>query len=125
MKGEKDLTHVFQEGTQVWVPVFEVVNSLTGDINSRKTTHWKRARVEVRAIHVFYILLHQVITTKIARIHIILQEVNNDGSGDLSLAVKTDEGQLLQVSAKDCCLQNERDDTVDDLVKSDFLHEPG
>jgi myosin-5 len=32
---------------------------------------------------------------------------------------------LIEAQASQCCLQNERDDTVDDLVRSDFLHEPG
>ena len=31
----------------------------------------------------------------------------------------------VEVLASDCHLQNERDDTVDDLVRSDHLHEPG
>ena len=41
------------------------------------------------------------------------------------LEARTQDGTLLQLPATECCLQNERDDTVDDLVKSDFLHEPG
>ncbi|KAK9829628.1 hypothetical protein WJX72_006968 [[Myrmecia] bisecta] len=40
--------------------------------------------------------------------------------------VETEEGSEYKgLKAADCPLQNERDDTVDDLVKSDFLHEPG
>jgi myosin-5 len=43
----------------------------------------------------------------------------------LVLSTRTDDGALVRVPAAQCCLQNERDDTVDDLVRSDFLHEPG
>lgn len=39
--------------------------------------------------------------------------------------VQTEEGTTITLPPLDCPLQNERDDTVDDLVKSDFLHEPG
>lgn len=39
--------------------------------------------------------------------------------------MRTADGAALRLPAGECCLQNERDDTVDDLVKSDFLHEPG
>lgn len=34
-------------------------------------------------------------------------------------------GRVVHVPASEACLQNERDDTVDDLVRSDHLHEPG
>ena len=47
-----------------------------------------------------------------------------DAAGNLELEVRTDAGKQLLKPAE-CPLQNERDDTVDDLVKSDFLHEPG
>ena len=47
-----------------------------------------------------------------------------DAAGNLELEVQTDAGKQLLKPAE-CPLQNERDDTVDDLVKSDFLHEPG
>ncbi len=40
------------------------------------------------------------------------------------LDVQTDAG-IQTLTPGECPLQNERDDTVDDLVKSDFLHEPG
>ena len=47
-----------------------------------------------------------------------------DAAGEVVLEVQTDLGtQTLR--PPECPLQNERDDTVDDLVKSDFLHEPG
>lgn len=45
-------------------------------------------------------------------------------SGDVVLDVQTESG-TLSLTPAECPLQNERDDTVDDLVKSDFLHEPG
>ena len=52
------------------------------------------------------------------------EDDGNDGES-LLLQVKTEDGTLLESLSSDCCLQNERDDTVDDLVRSDFLHEPG
>lgn len=48
-----------------------------------------------------------------------------DSEGLFRVTVKTEEGNIRQYAAADLPLQNERDDTVDDLVKSDFLHEPG
>ena len=45
-------------------------------------------------------------------------------AGETLLDVQTDAG-ILTLPPAECPLQNERDDTVDDLVKSDFLHEPG
>ena len=47
--------------------------------------------------------------------------------GDRVLALETDDGRaaLTRVRAADCPLQNARDDTLDDLVRADFLHEPG
>ncbi|EFN53725.1 hypothetical protein CHLNCDRAFT_25512 [Chlorella variabilis] len=54
------------------------------------------------------------------------QAVHKQPGGEPLLDVVTEEGQeVAGLPAGDCCLQNERDDTVDDLVKSDFLHEPG
>lgn len=55
----------------------------------------------------------------------ILQATFKNDEGRISLTVRTEDGVLLDALASDCCLQNERDDTVDDLVRSDFLHEPG
>lgn len=46
-------------------------------------------------------------------------------SGSPLIEVQTEEGARPSVAALECPPQNERDDTVDDLVKSDFLHEPG
>lgn len=47
-----------------------------------------------------------------------------DGSG--SLDVQAEDGRLLTgLSAGSCPLQNEQNDIVEDLVDSDFLHEPG
>jgi hypothetical protein len=54
-----------------------------------------------------------------------LQRVVRLPAGKVELEVKTDEGQVLRLPAEACYLQNERDDIVDDLVKSDHLHEPG
>ena len=48
-----------------------------------------------------------------------------DAAGDTVLTVQTEEGAVRELQPSECPLQNERDDTVDDLVKSDFLHEPG
>lgn len=51
--------------------------------------------------------------------------VGRNGAGETVLSVQTEEGALREHRPEDLPLQNERDDTVDDLVKSDFLHEPG
>ncbi len=43
------LSAAFHEGSQVWVPVVETVNSLTADgSNKRRVTHWRRGVVQVR-----------------------------------------------------------------------------
>ena len=47
-------------------------------------------------------------------------------SSSRSLTVETEDGRTLAgVPESDCPLQNSRDDTLDDLVRADFLHEPG
>jgi hypothetical protein len=39
----------FHEGSQVWVPVLETVNSATADgASRRRVAHWRRAVVQVR-----------------------------------------------------------------------------
>ena len=52
-------------------------------------------------------------------------ELGAGPNGSPLIEVQTEEGARLSVAALECPPQNERDDTVDDLVKSDFLHEPG
>lgn len=49
----------------------------------------------------------------------------NEGPNGSLLLVRTEEGHEHKMRPSELPLQNERDDTVDDLVKSDFLHEPG
>lgn len=39
--------------------------------------------------------------------------------------VKADAGWEAELAAADCHVQNDRDDALDDLVKSDYLHEAG
>ena len=51
--------------------------------------------------------------------------VGKNAAQETVLNVQTEEGATHELKPSDCPLQNERDDTVDDLVKSDFLHEPG
>jgi myosin-5 len=51
--------------------------------------------------------------------------VSDPSSASAELSVLDEGGATLRAVAAECCLQNERDDTVDDLVRSDFLHEPG
>ena len=47
-------------------------------------------------------------------------------SSSRTLTVETEDGRTLAgVPESDCPLQNSRDDTLDDLVRADFLHEPG
>lgn len=88
----------FHEGSQVWVPVEAPSGRVT--VAKPKAAHqWRRG---------------------------VVQAVAKQPNGEPLLAVRTEDGQELGgVPAGDCCLQNERDDTVDDLVKSDHLHEPG
>ena len=54
-----------------------------------------------------------------------MQAITKWSNGDSILKVQTEDGTSIEAAASECCLQNERDDTVDDLVRSDFLHEPG
>ena len=47
-------------------------------------------------------------------------------SSSRTLTVETEDGRTLAgIPESDCPLQNSRDDTLDDLVRADFLHEPG
>jgi hypothetical protein len=46
-------------------------------------------------------------------------------AGGQSLEVQAEDGWAAAVSLAACHLVNERDDTLDDLVKSDYLHEAG
>ena len=48
--------------------------------------------------------------------------VQDDGR---TVAVRAEAGWTAEVAVGDCHVQNERDDTLDDLVKSDYLHEAG
>ncbi len=45
--------------------------------------------------------------------------------GAKQLTVETEDGWSAAVPPGSCHLANDRDDTLDDLVKSDYLHEPG
>lgn len=45
-------------------------------------------------------------------------------NGSLVL-VKADAGWESELAPWDCHVQNDRDDALDDLVKSDYLHEAG
>jgi len=45
--------------------------------------------------------------------------------GGQVLEVAAEEGWTATVPGGSCHLANERDDTLDDLVKSDYLHEAG
>ena len=55
----------------------------------------------------------------------VVESVSRDGSDSVVVLVKFENGEISMVKAAECFLQNERDDNVDDLVRSDFLHEPG
>lgn len=54
-----------------------------------------------------------------------LQSVSRGADDVFVLEVKFEDDNVVSMKASDCFLQNERDDTLDDLVRSDFLHEPG
>ena len=45
--------------------------------------------------------------------------------GGALLAVEAEAGWAAAVAPGACHLANDRDDTLDDLVKSDYLHEAG
>lgn len=88
----------YQAGTAVWVPDKGATTELS-KFTSGKAARWVRGSV---------------------------QSVVQPSPGVFVLNVQTEENILLKgLSPQDCPLQNERDDTVDDLVRSDFLHEPG
>ncbi|KAL4419268.1 hypothetical protein ABPG77_004826 [Micractinium sp. CCAP 211/92] len=94
---QRGLSATFHAGSQVWVPVEAPGRSSAKD--KRRVVHWRRG---------------------------VVQAVHKQADGEPLVDVVTEEGQeVAGLPAGDCCLQNERDDTVDDLVKSDFLHEPG
>ena len=58
-----------------------------------------------------------------------MQGVSDSSGDDMVLDVLLTDpessGKRVKALASECHLQNERDDTVDDLVRSDHLHEPG
>ncbi len=82
-------------GSLVWVPEKGVDGTL---FRSKKVARWVRGRVAA---------------------------LRPGADGQPGLEVVTEEGATHVLAPADAPLQNERDDTVDDLVKSDFLHEPG
>lgn len=55
----------------------------------------------------------------------IVEGVTRGAEDEVVLNITLENGELGQYKASECFLQNEKDDTVDDLVRSDFLHEPG
>eukprot|EP00884_Botryococcus_braunii_P001103 jgi/Botrbrau1/10994/Bobra.0234s0017.1 len=91
----RDLSNAYHPGTLVWVGEKAVTE---GPAHLKKAARWVKGRVE---------------------------SVSKNGPDEVILVVKTEEGGTRQLTAAECPLQNPRDDTVDDLVKSDFLHEPG
>ena len=82
-------------GSLVWVPEKGVDGTL---FRSKKVARWVRGRVAA---------------------------LRPGADGQPQLEVATEEGAVHVLPPGEAPLQNERDDTVDDLVKSDFLHEPG
>ncbi|KAH7619484.1 hypothetical protein Ndes2526B_g06464 [Nannochloris sp. 'desiccata'] len=95
---QRGLSQAYHEGSLVWVPQVETVNSLSADGSKKKITSWRRGTVN---------------------------SIAKRTEDDAVLSIRTEDGALIESQASECCLQNERDDTVDDLVRSDFLHEPG
>lgn len=91
----RDLSNAYHAGTLVWVGEKAVTE---GPAHLKKAARWVKGRVE---------------------------SVSKSGADGVTLIVKTEEGATRQLTPAECPLQNPRDDTVDDLVKSDFLHEPG
>ena len=144
----------YHEGSQVWVPVTVEVASARADAGKRKVTHWHRGVVQVRWGGVGFLRegsssssrsptlfqraggLGRAATWSPPAAAASLpnyrpspapaaQAITKQPGGDADLAVRTEGGAALRLPASEACLANERDDTVDDLVRSDFLHEPG
>lgn len=55
----------------------------------------------------------------------VVEGVTRGTDDEVVLNIILEDGKPGQCKAAECFLQNEKDDTVDDLVRSDFLHEPG
>lgn len=55
----------------------------------------------------------------------VVEGVRRGTDDEVMLSIILENGETKQYRAAECFLQNEKDDTVDDLVRSDFLHEPG
>jgi myosin-5 len=98
-------TNAFHEGSRVWVPAFVDPPGRPSSASAIRNNQ-KRGSV-----------WHRGIVQKV-------EEAAVDGS-ECVLVVETEDGVVAQVPAAACHLQNERDDIVDDLIRSDFLHEPG
>ena len=102
-KGEFNTTYssdAYTEKMKIWVPVREQPKvHVPGKAPSTKITGWMQGTVKK-----------------------VLKKISADES---LLLVTTEDGGEIEISSSECPLQNERDDTVDDLVRSDFLHEPG
>eukprot|EP00951_Prasinocladus_malaysianus_P028391 scaffold258475_cov42-Prasinocladus_malaysianus.AAC.1 len=51
--------------------------------------------------------------------------LEKDGDLELEVQVEEEDGRMVsKLDPESCPLQNERDDDVEDLTASDFLHEP-
>eukprot|EP01025_Chloroclados_australasicus_P040985 TRINITY_DN4316_c0_g2_i1.p1 TRINITY_DN4316_c0_g2~~TRINITY_DN4316_c0_g2_i1.p1 ORF type:complete len:1132 (-),score=113.18 TRINITY_DN4316_c0_g2_i1:883-4278(-) len=105
---EEGLGTVFSHGAQIWVPTSEV--QVKNGLVKKKgaaidTPKWTRAKVE--------------------RVEKGVNIVEGDGDAKFILTIKLEDGTYWQVDSELCYLKNEHDVDVDDLVKSDFLHEPG
>jgi hypothetical protein len=96
-KGAKATTEAYHAGSLVWVPESIPSSPRTG---KRYAHRWAKGRV----------------------CKVVLAAGGKDKP---TLEVELEDGSIATFALSDCPLQNERDDTVDDLVKSDFLHEPG
>jgi hypothetical protein len=91
----RDLSNAYHPGTLVWVGEKAIMD---GPAHLKKAARWVKGRVD---------------------------SVTKSGPDGVTLVVTTEEGATRNLTPAECPLQNPRDDTVDDLVKSDFLHEPG
>ncbi len=90
-------SQAFMEGTAVWVPLHGS-DSGKSIKNTNTDSEWIRG---------------------------VVQGVTRGAEDEVVLNINLENGEPAQYKASDCFLQNEKDDTVDDLVRSDFLHEPG
>ena len=125
LRSQASITTAYHPGCSVWVP--ERKPSTTPSA-AQKAAEWSRGKVLSISRAPDGASLLQVGVQLVACWGCMLLCCLNAGQPltlCLAVQIQKEDGSTVALSSADCPLQNERDDTVDDLVKSDFLHEPG